>query len=68
MDNQKPEQDERFLRYFDALRQSGKVNMYGAAPYLQEAFGITKALAREALEYWMRTYTDRRAETGKEAE
>ena len=44
------------LEYLDELRGSGDTNMYGAAPYLSEAFGISRNEAREILTYWMKSY------------
>ena len=40
--------------YLNALRESGAVNMFGAAPYLIEEFGMTKYEARDALLDWMK--------------
>lgn len=42
--------------YLENLRRSGVVNMYGATPYLEEAFGLSKAEARTILADWMRNY------------
>ncbi|KKL13319.1 hypothetical protein LCGC14_2526910, partial [marine sediment metagenome] len=36
----KLEYDEEYYTYLDELRRSGITNMWGAAPYLQEAFNI----------------------------
>ena len=40
-----------------ALRDSGVVNMYGAAPYLQETFDLSKQEARSILIEWMNSFT-----------
>lgn len=40
-------------RFLDSLRSSGKVNMFGAAPHLEEAFGLSAAKARRFLAFWM---------------
>ena len=45
--------------YLDNLRESGVVNMFGATPYVQEAFDLTKAEARAILKEWMETYGKR---------
>lgn len=42
--------------YLEDLRQSGVTNMFGAAPYLQEEFGLNKKEAREILANWMTNY------------
>lgn len=39
--------------YLEALRDTGAVNMFGAGPYLAEAFGLTPAEARKSLADWM---------------
>jgi len=45
--------------YLDNLRESGVVNMFGATPYVQEAFDLTKSEARVILKEWMETYGKR---------
>lgn len=42
--------------YLERLRRSGATNMYGAGPYLQQAFGLTKQEARDILIDWMKNY------------
>jgi hypothetical protein len=49
------------LEYLDDLRESGATNMFGAAPYLADAFEIDKKQAREILSYWMKTFGERRS-------
>ena len=44
------------LRFLDALRASGVTNMFGAAPYLVEAFGVSRIDARTILMFWMDTF------------
>lgn len=50
---------EEYLRYLDALRESGATNMFGAAPYLTETFSLSKSEARTILSYWMETFAER---------
>lgn len=61
MPKTKPEKcTEKHLEYLDDLRESGKTNMYGAAPYLQKEFpGLNDREAREVLTYWMETFDER---------
>ena len=47
---------QEMFEYLDTLRESGVVNMFGAAPYLQEAFDMKKADAQEILKEWMENY------------
>lgn len=49
----------KYFEYLDNLRDSGKTNMFGAAPYLVEDFGITMWEARKILVAWMDTPNDR---------
>ena len=42
--------------FLEMLRKSGVTNMYGAAPYLEEAFGVSRKDAREILIDWMSNY------------
>jgi hypothetical protein len=45
-----------YFRYLDNLRASGVTNMFGAAPYLADAFDLGKKEARSILSKWMTTY------------
>ena len=38
------------------LRDSGVVNMFGAAPYLEEEFGFDREEANDWLAKWMRSF------------
>lgn len=44
--------------YLDALRKSGETNMFGAAPYLMNTFGVERSEARIVLKQWMDTFSD----------
>lgn len=41
------------FEYLDELRDSGEVNMFGAAPYVASNFFISKHEARQVLAEWM---------------
>lgn len=45
-----------FFEYLDALRESGATNMFGAAPWLANAFEIPVTEARTILSSWQRTF------------
>jgi hypothetical protein len=47
--------------FLDELRSTGITNMFGAAPYIQEFFGVDRKAARELLNEWMKTFSERRA-------
>jgi len=51
--------EDQHLTYLDNLRVSGDTNMFGAAPYLEETFGVTKKDSREILAYWMKSFSER---------
>jgi hypothetical protein len=51
--------NEEHLRFLDDLRDSGVTNMFGAASYLVDAFGLDKKTARAVLQLWMSTFSDR---------
>jgi len=44
------------LEYLDELRDSGETNMFGAGHWLESEFGLTRPVAREILQYWMKTF------------
>lgn len=45
------------FQFLEDLRESGATNMFGAAPYLEDEFGMTRADAREWLREWMGSYS-----------
>lgn len=48
--------NDRVDEYLDAIRESGAINMFGAAPYLRDEFGFGKAESRAQLKRWMKEY------------
>jgi len=52
--------NEEINAYLDALRESGLVNMLGAAPLLQEKFGFSRNEAKLALLDWIRRTNNQR--------
>jgi len=45
-----------YYRWLEDLRQSGITNMYGATPYLREAFPEVRNDAQRVLGSWMKNY------------
>lgn len=45
-----------YFTYLDILRESGATNMFGASPYLDEAFDLNKGEAQKIVGYWMKTF------------
>jgi len=46
-----------YYKTLEAIRASGIVNMYGAAPYLAKYCKIDEKLARQVLVNWMHNYS-----------
>ncbi len=51
---------EEYLQYLDELRESGTVNMVGAAVNLREEFGLSRPQSRSIHRYWIETFKERR--------
>lgn len=52
--------NDKINAYLSALRDSGRINMFGAIPYLQDQFGLTRAEAKAALLQWMESFKQER--------
>lgn len=50
---------EDYLEFLDDLRESGATNMFGAASWLENNYGISRDLAKQVLLYWMDTFGKR---------
>ena len=48
--------ENKYWIFLERLRRSGVTNMYGAGPYLQNAFGMSRNDAQVVLADWMRSY------------
>lgn len=46
----------KYWNFLERLRRSGVTNMFGAAPYLMEEFGLSKSEAKDVLKNWMGNY------------
>ena len=42
--------------YLNALRDSGRINMFAATPYLESRFGLTRKEAKAALLDWIESF------------
>jgi len=54
---------EMYFSFLDDLRESGRINMYGAPSYLQEVFGLEKYEARDIVAAWMKSFSARHKKT-----
>jgi hypothetical protein len=55
-DKATPAQIDAYLRELRELRDSGEINMWGAAPYLMDEFGMGRMEARDALLAWIASF------------
>lgn len=44
------------LAFLDDLRDSGQTNMFGAASYVEDEFGVDAREAKRILLYWMKSF------------
>lgn len=50
--------DEMF-DYLDMVRETGQINMFGAAPWLEKEYKISRQDARSVLSAWMKSFGTR---------
>ena len=50
------EKEEVFM-FLEDLRKSGRINMFGAVPYVQKVFGLDRYDARDIVIEWMNSFT-----------
>lgn len=50
---------EEMFVYLDNIRETGKINMFGAGPYLQDAFDLSRYEAKDILLEWIDTFSER---------
>ena len=46
-----------YFDYLVELRDSGVTNMWGAAPYLQQEFGLSRQEAKDILIAWIESFS-----------
>jgi hypothetical protein len=46
------------LEYLDMLRESAVTNMFGAGPYVENHFGVSRSEAKTIVVYWMQSYDE----------
>lgn len=57
--NSEIQDKENYFSFLDIIRESGQINMFGAAPVLQETYGLSRTEARQVLLEWMDTFAQR---------
>ena len=50
----------KVFNFLNDLRDSGKVNMFGARPYIIKTFGTGEKKSSEILILWMKNFEERR--------
>lgn len=53
---EKLDRQDQVFAFLDMLRDSGKINMFGAGPYIQEVFDFNRHQAKQYVLAWMRSY------------
>jgi hypothetical protein len=52
------QEEKEVMEFLNILRDSGVTNMFGAAPYIEDEFGIDKREARRLLTLWMHNFNE----------
>lgn len=52
------ELEQEAMSFLNVLRESGVTNMFGAAPFVEDEFGIDRGEARRILQLWMRNFNE----------
>lgn len=47
---------ESISEFLDIVRESGRINMFGAVPYVEKEFKISNTDARKAWAYWAENF------------
>jgi hypothetical protein len=47
--------------FLNELRSTGSTNMFGAAPLIEEFFGVDRKVARGLLKEWMKSFDEKLA-------
>lgn len=53
--------------FLDGLKESGETNMFGARPYIQEEFGLSREESSKVLSAWMSTFDGKTPAAGRAA-
>ena len=49
---------EEYFNFLVDLRDSGVTNMWGAGPYLEDEFNLTKQEAKDVLVAWIKSFEE----------
>lgn len=51
---------EVYFTFLDSIRETGKINMFAATPYLQEVYGLGRNEAKEVVLAWMESFSSQK--------
>lgn len=50
--------ERKYLKYLNELRRVGEINMFGARPFLMDAFKLDKEFASDIMDMWMDNFNE----------
>ena len=50
-------EEQEVFEYLNDLRESGATNMFGAPPYVEQRFSISKSESRKLVSLWMNNFS-----------
>jgi len=51
---------EAHAKFLEKLRKSGKTNMWMAAPFIQNKFGVSRSEAKDILLAWIKSFDEKK--------
>ena len=51
-------EEQEVFEYLNDLRESGATNMFGAPPYVEREFSISKSESRKIVSLWMNNFSE----------
>lgn len=58
MEREATQQEQEVFEYLNELRISGITNMFGATPFIEADFGVTRKEAMRLLSLWMQNFNE----------
>lgn len=58
MEREATQQEQEVFEYLNELRISGITNMFGATPFIEADFGVTRKEAMRLLSLWMENFNE----------
>lgn len=51
-------EEQEVFEYLNDLRESGATNMFGAPPYVEQRFSMSKSESRKLVSLWMNNFNE----------